>query len=827
MAEPAEHVDPEAADPSQWQRSIDWFGMAWRRKSLLALGVVVGLVMGGIVYFQRTPIYQSKSQVMVIKKAGSPMPAAGADPRMTFYEDYVATHLVVVKSPLIVQRAVQKFNLAGLPSFQGQGDPTGTILLNIVTTRDTTASTANNIINLSYRGTVPQDTARVLQAVITSYKEFLDETYKNVSDDTLKQISRAAADLQKTLDEKEKAYSKFRQKSPLVYWRGNEGGSMQEDWLVQIQSKRLGLTMRRAELQGRLTSMEKAIKEGRGRQVLQAQLATASALASTGATGGGPGGIERQLDQQLLELQLKEQALLADFGPDHPEVVAVRKRMALTRDFFTHGADKDKERGKGMQATDTVKWYVDSLRQEQEDVEVSLKSLTALATAEQQEARETARFKEEDKRHRDDITRTQQAFEPIIKQMEQIKAVRELGGFDAQVIAPGRDGIKVAPVALQVFLLSGVLGLMGGLGLAYLAEVTDKSFRTPEEIRRRLGLAVVGHIPALVPDTEAAEEAKASGIFLDPILCSYYKAQSVQAEAFRGVRTALYFSTQGEGHKVIQVTSPNPSDGKSTVTANLAISIAQSGKKILLIDADFRKPRQQKLFGVFAATGMASVIAGQTELKDAIHATEVPGLSLLPCGPRPDNPAELLTSPQFKELIERVRGDFDYVLIDTPPLLAVSDPSVVAPRVDGVILTIRVMKNARSGAERAKEILATLGARVLGVVVNGIGGGSRGGYGYGGSGYGYGYAYQYQYQYEDSYLDSAEESAAADSPPETNGASARQLLEGSEDAIGQMPEPEKEARPGTSSFVRRRVRQPAEPKNGGLLGKFVSWWRSS
>ena len=220
------------------------------------------------------------------------------------------------------------------------------------------------------------------------------------------------------------------------------------------------------------------------------------------------------------------------------------------------------------------------------------------------------------------------------------------------MIAPAGKGAKIAPVLTQYLLLGTVLGLLAGVGLAYLAEVTDKSFRTPEEIRRHLGLPVVGHIPFFPPAPEHLGTA-AEDFCLDPSLV-YFQPKSVEAESFRGVRTALSFSTQGEEHKVIQVTSPSPGDGKSTVTANLAISIAQSGKKVLLIDCDFRKPRQHKLFRISPSTGMASVIAGQSTLANAIQTTVVDGLWLLPCGPRPNNPAELLTSPQFKDLVDQM-----------------------------------------------------------------------------------------------------------------------------------------------------------------------------
>ncbi len=310
-----------------------------------------------------------------------------------------------------------------------------------------------------------------------------------------------------------------------------------------------------------------------------------------------------------------------------------------------------------------------------------------------------------------------------------------------------------------------LLGLAAGVALAWVAEVTDKSFRTPDEVRRRLGLAVVGHVPRILPDPEALRQHEAGALALDPSICAFYQSKSLEAEAFRGVRTTLYFSGQHEGTKIIQVTSPNMGDGKTTLATNLAVSIAQSGKKILLIDADFRRPKLHRMFGVRAPVGLATVIQHDTELSDAIQKTPVPNLSILPCGPRPSNPAELLTSPRFKEVLEALRDKYDLILVDTPPLLAVSDPSVVASQVDGVLLTIRVSKNGRPSAERARDILATIEANVLGVIVNGIG--NRGQEGYGAAHYGY--QYQYQYAYEPTDNRTYYQDGETESPAHTNG----------------------------------------------------------
>jgi polysaccharide biosynthesis transport protein len=235
----------------------------------------------------------------------------------------------------------------------------------------------------------------------------------------------------------------------------------------------------------------------------------------------------------------------------------------------------------------------------------------------------------------------------------------------------------------------------------------------------------------------------------------YHRPKAQSSEAFRAIRTALFFSTKGKTNSVIQVTSPTPGDGKSTIAANLAVSIAQSGKRVLLLDADMRRPSIHHAFGIKTQEGFPQVLLGEKTWRSAVYeCEEIPGLSILPCGAKPTNPAELISTPRVGELIEEMRHHFDFIIMDTPPVLAVTDPCPVAARVDGVILTIRIKKNVKISSDRATEVLHSVGANLIGVVVNGVGnqsgygsqysyGAYRAGYQYNGYGYGYGYSYGY------------------------------------------------------------------------------------
>ncbi len=287
-----------------------------------------------------------------------------------------------------------------------------------------------------------------------------------------------------------------------------------------------------------------------------------------------------------------------------------------------------------------------------------------------------------------------------------------------------------SPKPLRNTLLAGVLGLLGGIGIAFLVDYFDDSIRDGEE----LGAATQG-VPtlAVLPTLEARHAAE------DIIALSSPDSRAV--EAFRALRTSVLFLDVDGDKRAIMVTSPLQGDGKSTTIANLAVLLAKSGKKVALLDLDLRRPRLHNLFGITGDTGYTTVVTGQTPLRDAmVPISDAGTLWVLPAGPKPPNPSELLGSMRTAELIQRLRPQVDILLVDTAPVLPVTDARVVSPLVDGTILVVNADASRRA-VKTAGELLR--GHNLLGTVVNRADAGGPGGGAYGAYGYGYGYGYGY------------------------------------------------------------------------------------
>lgn len=206
------------------------------------------------------------------------------------------------------------------------------------------------------------------------------------------------------------------------------------------------------------------------------------------------------------------------------------------------------------------------------------------------------------------------------------------------------------------------------------------------------------------------------------------------SEAYRTIRTNLLYSFADLPLQVVVMTSPGPKEGKSTTCANLGVTLAQADKRTLILDCDLRKPVVHKVFGLRNVWGLVNVLAGERDLSGIWH-EPMKNLKVVTVGPVPPNPAELLGSRRFAELIEQVRKDFDYVLIDAPPVELVSDPAILATQSDGVLLVLDAQKTRKGAVRRSMRGLEAVGANVLGTVMNNVKGGKAGYYYYGGYGY--------------------------------------------------------------------------------------------
>ena len=331
--------------------------------------------------------------------------------------------------------------------------------------------------------------------------------------------------------------------------------------------------------------------------------------------------------------------------------------------------------------------------------------------------------------------RSVQSVYESLQNLYQVAQIEEAVETDVvRIIDPAAYPIKPeSPNRQRDALLALAFGVLLGIGAAVLLDRLDDSVRSPDEIVEQLRLTLLGMIPAIKLERDAVP-----GAAMMERLVTHANPRSPVAESYRSLRTNLAFARARQNIKTLVLTSPGPADGKSTTVANLAITFAQQGQRTLLIDGDLRRAVLDKTFSVPRSPGLTEVIVGQAELEAAVNATDVENLFVLGSGQFPPNPSELLGSNAMANVIREAREQFDVVLFDSPPLLAVTDAAVLSTMVDGTILVVRMGSTARQAVRRALGQLHAVHARVLGAVMNDVD--LRKSAYYGGYGYAY-YAY--------------------------------------------------------------------------------------
>ncbi len=769
----------------------DFWRIVRRHLGLVLLMLIIASALGCLYYLRAPRTYESTTEILISTKR---LPGLNEeDEDRPIFENTIETHALLIRSPLIIRQAVQDYQLAKLGTLAEEESPITAIIENltvIIREENTT------ILGVSYTGSDPEDCQRVVSAIAGSYQKFLLDRSKTVGTDTLNLIEHASNMLKGDLRTEAEQFKEFQKHAPLL-WKDGVGINMHHERQAAIEEARSELLVQKEQLIAQVESLEKAAAQG-GRSFEAAYFRAINALNAeeedadwrTFRIAEYEDYAERHVVRSYLDslttyyidLLIQEARMREEYGDAHQELTTVVRNKQLVDDLLKKAIAKEQsplnDRIKEMQDPEQrkheyVEIYVESLRAELESLDRQIERLSQRYANEQRQANIIQSSLAEYQQLLGDKERTEKLYDAVVAQLDEIHLMTENGGDTMEIVAEAELGKQIAPNLLRVLIASFFLGAFAGCGLAWFVDRAENTFHSLSEIRHTLGAPVIGHIPLMKRSQQLVSEAFPN---IAPIMCTIHQEASNLSEAFRGIRTSLYFSTAGQNHKVIQVTSPVPGDGKSTIVANVAVAIAKSGKSVLVLDADFRRPSLSKLLGLSgqATPGLAAVVSGKVDPFDATVETVIDNLYFMPAGKRPHNPSELLSTPEFKQLLEVVRERYDFVLVDTPPILAVTDPCAVAARVDGVLLAIRMRKGVHFSAVRASETLANIDAKVLGVIVNGVDGHNLG---YGKRKYGYGYGYGFGFRgYTDDILDET---------PHGNGATDRsiELLSAEEPAV--------------------------------------------
>lgn len=774
----------EVPQPTNQQQAQgpDIVKLLWRWKWLPILGGAIGLTVGYLVYNQRPPQYQAYALLNVESPGMRQLPLDAGGMYVT--PKGISDELIVIRSSRVLDKAIKLGSLNNHPKLAGKSSQEILEWLkdeDILDAKMASKDSDTNVIQISITTDDAELSAKSLEAVVKGYQEYVSEKLESSSFEAIQALQTYKTKYEDEKDELKKTTESLKLNKEILFVEGKPQDPLAAK-LLALQQSVIQVETKTSGLESLLEQVKEAQANGRPvesilRLIASSSTETMDRLAESANSKLGFEELRLARSSVLMfdntevapvRRQLKLE--LENLGEEHPAVKNTRQKLKLLEEELEDRKkslitmEESFNKMMGEQASDALP-----------SVEMQLKtSVIALNEELARLNREKILYQVEIDKIRSPVQENSRAIldflssqaglealgktsEEIIAAINKLSAATDYNQKTIKVLEQSSLGLFVGPQLIRYLGIGGFLGFAAFCGLAYLLELADRSYRGPDEIAGDLGMPIIGHLPLASLSNSKRIDAK-----IDSSVVTVHKSKSAVSEAFRGIRTALFFNNQQGNMKVIQVTSPIPGDGKSTIASNLAVSIAQSGRKVCLVDCDFRRPRVSKIFGVGSDVGLVQVISEKSKLEEAIQDSSIENLSVLSCGRRPANPAELLSSEKFQAIIAELRKKFDYVILDTPPVLVVSDPATVAPVADGVILTVRLRRNLKPIAIRASQMLHAMNANMIGVVVNGVGVGANGyGYGgyrydsynspYGGKGYGksgyggYGYGATYQY----------------------------------------------------------------------------------
>nr|WP_236696538.1 polysaccharide biosynthesis tyrosine autokinase [Rhodopirellula islandica] len=603
-------------------------------------------------------------------------------------------------------------------------------------------SASSLVAQMTFENTDPELCEAAIKAYSAALQKLFADKHKSSRSELLKLISIATNQMQPKMAELESRYREFRQDAPLVW---DENGQA----INPHRERQLYLTARRSELFEELRkkaieltaidSISNEAKDPLVRLSIIGQLIGKnfeipdSKRISQDMRDGDVELAQIELDQQLVPLMIERNKFAAEFGEQHPTVKALDAELTMMKRELKRLITEQSERivelmeqnkvegiDPAKRAEEAVNVVLIASRAEVNLLEQQIGEIDLQIASERKEAIKLAQFEQENTALLREIDRNRELINHLEEQMARVELVEEEGGIRVTELVAPSTAYVIGPSIIKTLGIGTIAGLIIGCGLALLLEKNANTFRDPEEIVAAVGAPILTHVPFFKGRVRRAK-GETSNPFeqLDAHLAVVHAPSSVASEAIRSCRTSVLFEMAGiHGGKIIQVTSPLPGDGKSTIAGNLACSIAQSGKRTLIIDCDLRRPQVTDNFAKADQLGLVDVLSGKCEHVDAAHDTPLSTLKMMPSGPIPANPAEALTLPEMSELLDVLREEYDYIILDTPPLLVVTDPSITASMTDGVVMALKVRRKSKPNAKEAASILANVGAKLLGVVIN-------------------------------------------------------------------------------------------------------------
>lgn len=700
-----------------------WKVVLKRRNSVLTFFSVIVIIVT-IGTLTTTPVYKATTRVLIDReyKNLAEIKEVYYDP---YSEDFYQTQYELIKSTATAMRVVKNLNLEQNPEFNPalkkpeiglfqsflggiknifrSGSKTDK---NEITDNATALARKiqgglkvepvknSRIVNISYEYPEPRLAAAIADGIANAYVEQVLDIKMSTARQAVEWMTRKIEEQKKKLEESQQALQAY----------------MKDKDIVELENKEAVTPLKLQNLSYQLIQAEAKRREAEAlyNQVKGLGNNTSEAL-TVPAIAGDP--VIQALRTEEIKIEKDIIEMSKKFGEKHPQMVRLKEDLRAVRDKIAS----------------EVKRAIQAIKN---DYELAKAKETSLRHQFAQGKGEALALSEKAIQYgvlKREVESNQQMYEALLKKLKETSIIEEVRPFNISIIDRAEvPKYPVRPRKLLNILLSIIVGLFGGIGIAFFLEYLDNTFKTPDDVEEKLSVPLLGVIPFV--KVSELQDKKIE-------LLTHLDHKSSISEAYRSLRTSLLLSSV-EPIKSLVITSPLEDEGKTTVAVNLAISFAQLDKMVLLVDADLRKPKLHAVFGLDNTTGLSNFLTRQV-IKEIIRESGITNLSVITSGPIPPNSSELLSSKRMREFIDLVKEKFDIVIFDAAPLITVTDASILSTLVDGTIVVIRSGKTTFDVAKRGLKLLRDINSRILGSVLNGLDTTREG----------YEYLYPYYYSY--------------------------------------------------------------------------------
>jgi len=717
--EPAEFLRPISSAlynvlPAQESTLREYFRVLIKRKWMV-LSMVAGIFMVvAVASLRQTPVYEAVGRIAINKSDNNLISFKDSQPVLDYYDPSdLDTEVRILQSDLMALQVIRQLNLDKRPEFGGHADARQSNLAadTLQTDSNRTSSLLSSfrgglhvtlipntrIIEIHYHSTDPQLAASAVNTLAATYVE---QNFKTKFESTMQAsdwLSKQLVDLQMKVETSQEKLVRYQKEHEIL-------GTDEKQNIITEKLDELNREMTQAE-------SDRMQKEAvyRQSQSDDPDAVAAAIVADTPGSAAATALLDKLRDQQA-SLRIQAADLSIQFGPQYPKVAQLNSQLKEIDRQLQSQTNKAVDHLKGQ--------YLAALQREN--------MLRDSFDKQKQEANKLNESAIEYSILKRDLDSNRTLYEGLLEKLKEAGVTAGLRSNNFRIIDAAR--VPTAPSEPNIprnLSFALVLGLISGVGLAFVLENMDNSVRTPEQATALSGLPALGMIPlgsksgARGPNGKRLALTSPSKEVVETV--TQIRPQSQMAESYRALRTSLLLSNLGAPPKVIVVTSARPQEGKTTTSINTAIVLAQKGVRVLLVDADLRRPSVHKTLGMGPRSGLSNVLTGTATAEQTITTSPIlPNLFIMPAGTPPPNPAELLASSNMRDLLAELRGKYDHIVIDTPPTLSVTDAVVLSPRADATILVIRSGQTTKQALRRARDILMQVNAHVAGVLLNAV-----------------------------------------------------------------------------------------------------------